>query len=153
MAPDDGTLSLIHVKAASTDMPGRGISVSQYEVVASQALKNVQYLTTDFLLSQLSGPRGETRATWTGGERRQNRDEFLEVLQMRGPTDPARVVIIQPHASQKTIEILRDPDAPPAIRKHPDRSRLSLLDALLHSVRSDVVAAGADDLRVIGSLT
>jgi hypothetical protein len=153
IAPDDGALSLVHVKAASTDMPGRGISVSQYEVVASQALKNVQYLTTDFLLSQLSGPRGATRATWAGGERRQNRDEFLEVLQMRGPTDPARVVIIQPHASQKTIEKLRDPDAPPAIRAHPDRSRLSLLDALLHAVRSDVVAAGADDLRVIGSLT
>ena len=61
-------------------MPGRGISVSQYEVVASQALKNLQYLTTDFLLSVRSAPRGISPATWTDGKRRQDRHEFFEVL-------------------------------------------------------------------------
>src|SRR5207244_1030311 len=37
------TLSLIHVKAAHSSSPGRGISVSAYEVVCAQALKNLRY--------------------------------------------------------------------------------------------------------------
>ncbi|HEV2890379.1 MAG TPA: hypothetical protein VGX28_08375 [Frankiaceae bacterium] len=48
---DDGTLSLIHVKAAKTDHPARKVSASAYEIVQGQATKNVQFLDTDPLLS------------------------------------------------------------------------------------------------------
>jgi hypothetical protein len=40
--PHYSVLSLIHVKAANSDSNNRGISVSAYAVVCSQALKNLR---------------------------------------------------------------------------------------------------------------
>ncbi len=42
--PDGPALTLIHVKGAGSDEKDRGISVSSYEVVTGQAVKNLRYL-------------------------------------------------------------------------------------------------------------
>ena len=48
-----GTLSLIHIKGASTSSPTRGISVGAYEVVVSQAIKNLRHLDRFYLAEGL----------------------------------------------------------------------------------------------------
>jgi hypothetical protein len=51
---NDGTLSVIHVKGANSSTKKRGIAVGAYEVVASQAAKNLVFNDTDALHAHLS---------------------------------------------------------------------------------------------------
>lgn len=147
----DGKLSLIHVKAASSDSPGRGIAVARYEVVASQAMKNVPYLTLDLLLTRLKSPGVARPATWTDGGRVDDRDEMILMIQARGPKDIIEVVIVQPQVSGALVSILRDPNRTLTVGQRAESLRLKLLDSLLHSARAIVIGGGADDLRVFGS--
>lgn len=123
----EGILSLIHVKGASSTAPSRRVAVGSYEVVASQAAKN-------FVNSAvLRGPTG-IRV----GDRR----EFLDMLDVRDSGDEARVVIVQPHISRPMYHALRGPGGGPAATE--DYYRLNLLETLLNTIRGSVTSLGAD---------
>lgn len=123
-----------------------------YETVSSQAIKNVQYLSTSKLLERLKENVGSRRpATWTNGNRVNDREALIEFMQIRDPRDLTEVVIVQPHVAREQYEPLRDPDHPQTPRVRSERLRLRLLDALLHSARSMAIGGGATDLRVVGS--
>ncbi|MFF0458621.1 hypothetical protein, partial [Nocardia africana] len=66
---NDGTLTLIHVKAAKNPSPQREIAVVPYEVVISQAVKNTVYADPQALATSLTSPRITTPACWTDGTR------------------------------------------------------------------------------------
>jgi hypothetical protein len=137
----EGTLSLVHVKAANSTAGQRRIAVGTYEVVASQAAKNLVNLDPDSLHARLSSSTGMTRATWIDGVREADRSVFLDALEARSASDELRVVIVQPHVSESTYGPLRLARGSNASE---DFYRLNLLETLLNTIRGSVTSVGAD---------
>jgi hypothetical protein len=133
-------LSLIHVKAAKSDSRDRDVSAAAYEVVVSQAVKNLIYISRGHLRPQLSRPPVRSPASWIDGQRVRGRREFLRQLDARVATDDMRVVILQPHVTQRTYETLRGP----AGRGSPELMRLHLLESMLNSARQSATGLNAD---------
>lgn len=148
---DDGTLSLIHVKAASTDAETRQVAVTNYEVVTSQATKNLHFIRhPNALPDRLAAPAIHRPATWRHGNRTPSREEMIELLRCRSAHDRTRIVVIQPHQQRSAIEKLR------AAADSGDMSenvlRLQLLETLVTSAYATAIAAGAD-FQIIVSAT
>jgi hypothetical protein len=143
-----GLLSAIHVKGADSRSTGRGVAVGPYQVVTSQAVKNIRALSTEYLCDRLRRQRIEHPACWHLGTRVADRDEFIELLEARVTTDKAHVVIVQPHLCQAVYERARR-DAEAGIPTVASQ-RLALLDNLLNATRRTVRGVW-DDLIVIGS--
>jgi len=143
------TLSLIHVKAAASAQSQRHVAVGPYEVVVSQAAKNIRYLSIDDLAVRLSNCSITRPACWTDGHRVEDRTEFLEALACRTAHDLNRVVIVQPHVSAGLYSSARTEGEPSGVSLH-NALRMKLLEALLNTTRASVVGLGAD-LYVIGS--
>lgn len=145
---NDGTLTVIHVKAAGSLKPNRRIAVTRFEQVVSQAEKNSRFLMdNEALADRLSAPRSANSATWHDGHRAQPAD-FIEALRTRKRIDKTFVVIVQPHLRR----VVRD-QARSAInddRLTRDSYCLRLLDDLLHSTRQ-TIDARSDGLTVICS--
>jgi hypothetical protein len=145
---EDGTLTAIHVKGARSKSSSRGIAVTAFEEVVSQAEKNVRSLAPKPLLAALQKPRIAKPACWVDGTRVDSRDEFVARLETRISADRTRVVLLQPHLLKSTHDAARsaiDSDNPGR-----NSSSLRLLDNLLHSTKRTITAFW-DDLRVIGS--
>ena len=146
----EAKLSLIHVKGAKNSSTGRKIAVGPYEVVASQAVKNVRYISPSNLMEKLKNCALTRPACWTEGQRTVDRSEFLKVLGWRRSEDPIEVVIVQPHVSELIYESAIN-DRKRGLENHHNVLRIALLEALLNTARSSIVGAGAD-LRVFGSM-
>lgn len=147
----DGVLSMIHVKAAHSVSQTRGVSVSAFEVVAGQAVKNSRYLVDLNLLSEalLIAPPAQ-RAAWTDGKRVPDRTEFLAMMGALMPSDKKKVVIVQPHVSEAMYNRIRPGDGSETGARTRELFRLSSLETLLHTTRAAAVAVSAD-LHVVGS--
>ncbi|WP_151530944.1 hypothetical protein [Rhodococcus erythropolis] len=146
---EDGTLNVIHVKAAKSAEVNRRIAVAAYEVVTAQAKKNILQYHKENLLPKLMSQRISNPACWTGGKRTSGRGEFIEMLDARVNSDRTNVVIVQPHLLRSVYELGRSAQQ----NGRPDQfSRgLDLLDNLLHTTKSAVTAVW-DELIVIGAL-
>jgi hypothetical protein len=142
-----GTLKAIHVKAAKSASPNRRIAVVPFEVVVSQATKNVRALDNDTLAERLSRPRIATPATWYDGERVASRSGFVDQLHARVARDRTEIVIVQPHLLEDTHDRART--AAKAGRPNRDSRSLAVLDLLLHSTRRSTIPQ-CDNLTVIG---
>lgn len=138
-------LTLIHVKAAGTSNPTRGISASKFEVVSSQAVKNLRYLDQQTLLGALAKSPVPRPAVWLYGEREADRTDFLAHLRLRSPRAPGRVIVVQPHITQTART------AALAVPTSVDGRRLRLAETLLNGARGAAVASGYD-LMVGGSM-
>lgn len=145
--PGSGELWLIHVKGAKTDVPGRQVSASAYEVVAAQATKNLQFLNTNALVERLASPLHKTRATWYDGVRQPDRSGILAALSTRSRIALAQVVIVQPHLRKDRYDTLA---TRPNNSAREDATRLERLETLLNSARSSATGVGAE-LVVVGS--
>ncbi len=144
----DGTLSFIHVKGANSASPPRRVAATAYEVVASQAVKNLAFTDPELLRDTLESTPLTKPACWTDGVQVDDRTEFLEALALRDATDDMQVVIVQPHLSESIYKKLGEERStePPG----DELLRLFRLEGLMLSTRSTVVAANAD-LEVIGA--
>lgn len=139
-------LTLIHAKGARSGDEGRGISVGAYEVVCSQAVKNLRHLDMVLSAKQLIGstfPAELELLAWEDGEQR-TREQFVEQLDALSASAARRVVILQPHVREGLVgEIRADPE-------HGQLLRLRQLDTLLNGVAADCRSVGAE-LLVIGA--
>jgi hypothetical protein len=121
-------LSIIHIKASDSANPIRGVSVSDYEIVTSQAVKNFRYLDRAILTEGLESGVGKKVGKLVWYNRRpakEGRTGMLKALQSIGTSYRRQVVIIQPRLTQAREEYAR---------KHPksrDAARLRQLDTLL----------------------
>jgi hypothetical protein len=145
----DCTLSYIHVKSASTRSASRGVAVGAYEVLASQAVKNLTALTIDTLKERLISPIISDPACWVDGQRVAGRHEFLDAIEYHGPQDDKRVVIIQPHVSKTLYDLLKGTVLTADAKRN--QSRLQLLETLLNGARGSAMCVGGD-LIAVGSL-
>ena len=143
---DDGTLRFIHVKGAHSSSLGRRVSVSPYEVVVGQAVKNLVTVAPDQLAERLQISGVPNPAAWSSGRRIQGRQDFLEMLAAREPTDTTEVVVVQPHVTETHF---RD-CANPARREHLDSHRMRLLHTLLNAAQIACISSGAKFV-VVGS--
>jgi hypothetical protein len=143
---NDGTLRLIHVKAAHSESPARQVSASAYEVVASQASKNIGFLDVPTLRDRLDNPGSKHRATWHNGFRAEDRQGLVAALATRSPIAPLEVVIIQPHLAEGRYRYLQAQGG----SLSEDALRLERLESLLNSCRGAITGVGGD-LVVIAS--
>lgn len=142
---DPPELTLIHVKGSGSDNENRELSVSDYEVVVGQAVKNLRHIDRGLLREKLAGNAEGVlqNAVWHNGERQENREEFLEMLDGLGSNLKKKVVVFQPRTRRSVYDGVRaNMDA-----GNPDRydvRRMQQLDALLLGARSDCFSLGAD---------
>jgi hypothetical protein len=145
---EDGTLTAVHVKGARSKSTNRGIAVTAFEEVVSQAEKNVKRLAVETLSATLRKQRISRPACWRDGIRTDSRNEFVARLETRISTDLTRVVLVQPHLLKAPYDAARA--AIDAGNPSRNSNSLMLLDNLLHSTRRTITSFW-DDLRVIGS--
>jgi len=136
-------LSLIHVKAANSDSNNRGISVSAYEVVCSQALKNLRYTERRELEVPLKEKlmRKESKLVrgWRNGSPLplQSTSLWSAIKSVRYSSLKRRVVIVQPHVRKSAL--------PTDLSANTSSARQArLLYTLLHGIKSDVDRYGVE---------
>lgn len=140
-------LTLIHVKAADSDSVNRRISVSAFEVVVGQAVKNLRNLDHLLLAERLVDgadriAAGRVRYNGVSG----TRTRFVRRLRSITPDVERKVVVVQPHLRKPHVELVRS-----RIRANgndADTVRLRQIDALLHSANAACRSLGAE-FRVI----
>jgi hypothetical protein len=136
-------LSLVHVKAANSDSNNRGISVSAYEVVCSQALKNLRYTERRELEVPLKEKlmRKETKLVrgWRNGSPLplQSTSLWSAIKSVRYSSLKRRIVIVQPHVRKSAL--------PTDLSANTSSARQArLLYTLLHGIKSDVDRYGVE---------
>lgn len=141
--PGKSVLSLIHVKAANSDSPQRGISVSAYEVVCSQALKNLRYTERSELerplKEKLMRIESKIQRGWLNGKPLPLKSTKLwsAIRGIRYSELRHRIIVIQPHVRKSSLPT--DPSANTASGR-----QARLLYTLLHGIDADVRRYGAD---------
>ncbi|MEH2504050.1 hypothetical protein V1290_002861 [Bradyrhizobium sp. AZCC 1578] len=91
-------LSLIHVKGANSTAARRGISVSAYEVVTGQAVKNLLWLDQKRLAEGLASSVRASNYFWRD-KKGINKRDFVRQLDGVGSNYETRVIVLQPHVS------------------------------------------------------
>lgn len=138
-------LTLIHVKGSGSGDAKRNLSVSDYEVVVGQAVKNLRHIDRGLLAAKLAAnATGVLKdAVWYNGKRQKNRKALLQVLKGLGSNLKTKVVVFQPRVRRTVLNEVRQkmgggkpPDA--AVR------RMQQLDALLLGARADCFTLGAN---------
>ena len=137
-------LTLIHIKGSGSGDAKRDLSVSDYEVVVGQAVKNLRHIDRGLLAAKLAAnATGVLKdAVWCNGERREDRKELLQVLKGVGSNLKTKVVVFQPRVRRSVYnEIRKMMDG----GKYIDAAvrRMRQLDALLLGARADCFALGA----------
>jgi hypothetical protein len=135
-------LSLIHVKSAQNGAANRQLAVSPFEVVASQAVKNLRFLDRDNLVAALGQRVSQHigQLVWRDGQL-SPRAAMVTALAQVGANCGLQIVIVQPQLVQNAVTVARNGQA--------GASRLRQLEALLASAESACRSLGAQ-LTVIG---
>lgn len=136
----DETLSLVHIKAASSASFRRRVAVQRFEVVVGQAVKNAAYLDTDKLASALGRARNTQPACWLDGVRTADRSDMLDYLAIVSARAAKRIIVVQPHVIKSAYEKSWASEAMP----------VRLLDTLLNAARGAITGVGAE-LQVWGA--
>ena len=137
-------LSLIHVKGSGSDSVDRGLSVSKYEVVTGQAVKNLRSLDRLLLDEGLRQGIGKKVGKLVWHDRKPvSRGHMLAALGLLGADYQRQIVIVQPHVTKSAYDAAR------ARPRSKEAARLRQLDTLLLSAEASAHGAGAN-LFVIG---
>lgn len=133
-------LTLIHVKGSKSGTANRNLSVSDYEVVIGQAIKNLRYLDLQNTLANFTVALNQRllNASWRAGVANTRANM---IAAMNGAVMPPRrrVVVVQPRVRQTALNAARA--APPNTRQ----SMISRqLDTLLLSARASCQNLGAE---------
>ena len=99
-------LSLIHVKGSGSAAANRGISVSDYEIVVGQAVKNLRYLDRTNIADKLAAEKGRliSTAVWRDGVRQKDRKDAIAALRQAGSNLDKAVYVFQPRVRKSTRE-------------------------------------------------
>jgi len=142
---DPPELTLIHVKGSGSDNVNRGLSVSDYEVVVGQAIKNLRHVDRGLLREKLAAnAQGVLQnAVWHNGQRQENREALLAMLDGLGSHLKTKVVVFQPRVRRSVFDNIRVKMANGNLADA-DVRRMQQLDALLLGARADFLSLGVD---------
>jgi hypothetical protein len=137
-------LTLIHVKGSGSDSVNRGLSVSDYEVVVGQAVKNLRHVDRGLLKEKLqANADGVLKdAVWHDGTRQADRTDLLAMLDVLGSDLKTAVCVLQPRVRHSVYQEIRAKMDSDQIAS--DVRRMQQLDTLLLGARADCFAMGAD---------
>jgi hypothetical protein len=141
---DPPEITLIHVKGSGSGEAKRDLSVSDYEVVVGQAVKNLRHIDRGLLGDKLAANAAGVLkdAVWHNGKRQKDRKALLQVLKGVGSNLKTKVVVFQPRVRRSVFnDIRKKMDSGKAI----DAAvrRMQQLDALLLGARADCFSLGA----------
>lgn len=141
------------MKGSGSNNANRGLSVSDYEVVVGQAIKNLRHIDRGLLRDKLeANAEGVLQnAVWYNGERQDNRSALLAMLDGLGSSLRTKVVVFQPRVRRSVLNSIRVKMANGNLADS-DVRRMQQLDALLLAARSDCFSLGADFLVIGDSL-
>lgn len=140
-APGTPKISLIHVKAAQGNV-NRRFSVSAYEVVTAQAIKNLRHFEFDNFIDQITSEddahfRYRIKRNGTppadNTEAGRFKDEFIAQLRTVGMNIEREVIVLQPHNKQSFI-----------VGGNVNNNARSQLNTLLLSAETSCRSLGAD---------
>jgi hypothetical protein len=136
-------LTLIHVKAAKRADHHRQTSVGRYDIVATQAIKNLRFLDRIVAVDGLAAGARRAVAELVWKDRRaQPRQELLNVLDDLGDDHLRKVVIVQPHQRRSVYEA---PKSAAEQRRIDQLNNLLLsADASCRGVQAEFVVVGDD---------
>jgi hypothetical protein len=139
-------VSLIHVKASGSKAKNREVSVSDYEIVVGQTVKNVRHLHQTNLHEALDKGKGKKigSAVWLDGVRQVDRINFLAAIQALPSHHKREAIIVQPRLTRNEHNACSGTGKVSANR----RLRYKQLNTLLLGARQAVQSCGAT-LRVI----
>jgi len=141
---DHHHLTLIHVKAASSDQPTRLISVSAHDVVINQAIKNISSLNKVNVVSALQErvPANSQKPAWNSLNGAMTKATAMAFVNTISTWSAGRinfhVVIVQPHTLRS------------AFRNRGSTKPCSQLCTLLNSAAHQIAGLGGV-LTVIGA--
>jgi hypothetical protein len=142
--PSTNLITLVHIKGAGSAEVDRQVSVSDYEIVVSQGLKNLRHLDKRVLIASLEKGLGKSiaRAVWEDGVRR-TRTNFIAALQALPAAFPKCLLILQPRLTFTECLFCANgaPDAARALR-------LKQLNGLMLASRLSAMSVGADFIGV-----
>lgn len=136
----DDTVTLIHVKASKSKKDNRSVSVSNYEVVVGQAVKNLRHLQNKTLSEELKRGKANQIATavWCDGNRIGDRTDMIERAKKLPAAYKRVVVVLQPQLTDLEHERCFGPKATRA-----RAVRMKQLDTLMLSAQLSCMAVGA----------
>lgn len=143
---DDGEslLTFIHAKGGKSGDADRGLSVSEYEVVIAQAIKNLAYAEPDAVAAKLRALSASARV-WVDGFPGSNASDFAGELLGRGRKIRRRIVVLHPHTIKGRYEIDTDGVTPTLRGRHAQLSTLLLeAEATCRSVGAQFSVIGTD---------
>lgn len=142
---DPPELTLIHVKGSGSGNVNRGLSVSDYEVVVGQAIKNLRHVDRGLLREKLAANADGVlqNAVWHNGQRQENREALLAMLDGLGSHLKTKVVVFQPRVRRSVFDNIRVKMANGNLADA-DIRRMQQLDALLLGARADFLSLGVD---------
>ncbi len=144
--PASQVLTLVHVKGSGSSKDDRTGSVSDYEIVVSQAIKNLRHLHMRSLHEVLTRGKGKQigTAVWRDGKRQPDRTGFLAAVAKLPSSYQKVIVILQPRLTKREHDACKA-DAVPQARA----MRMKQLNTLLLGARLSAMACGAE-IRAIG---
>lgn len=144
--PANDVLTLVHVKGSGSDKDDRTASVSDYEIVVSQAIKNLRHLHMRSLHDVLTQGKGKKigAAVWRDGQRQADRTGFLAVVNRLPSSYQKVVVVLQPRLTMREHDACKANAVPQA-----RATRMKQLNTLLLGARLSAMACGAE-IRAIG---
>lgn len=143
LEPSTGRITLIHVKGAgSKKKPFTQVSVSDYEVVVSQGVKNIRHLTPEKLADALEAGTGKkiANAVWLNQKRQTGRAAMIQAIRALPPSAPRTLLILQPRLKKTEYDYCRGKPASTDVRV----MRFKQLNALMLAARVAAMAAGAE---------
>lgn len=140
-------VTLIHAKGSHSDTANRHVSTSAYEVVTSQALKNLRFLDRSDLHDRLA--KNTNRITWRNGKKLTSRSALLSLIKSFGSNYERRVVIVQPSLTSGEHARLLSPKPNSGFAER--RARLRQLNTLLVSAETDCKQLQADMTVVVST--
>lgn len=143
---DDGEslLTFIHAKGGKSGDSDRGLSVSEYEVVIAQAIKNLAYAEPEAIAAKLRALSANARV-WNEEDPGLDASGFADELLRRGRKIRRRVVVLHPHTLRGQYEIDTGGATPSLRGRHAQLSTLLLeAEATCRSVGAQFSVIGAD---------
>lgn len=139
----ESLLTFIHAKGGKSGDFKRGLSVSEYEVVVAQAIKNLAYAEPEAIPAKLRA-LSTTARVWDEGDSGLNASHFAGELLARGRKIRRRVAVLHPHTLKARYEINIGGATPSLRGRHAQLSTLLLeAEATCRSVGAQFSVIGA----------
>jgi hypothetical protein len=139
-------LTLIHVKGSHSALITRQLSVTAYEVVIGQAVKNLRALSTEHLteLLERGGRNATKRFAWLDGIKQSDRNGMIAALSEADRLFDRDVVIVQPSARLSEYSRILPASSRRSSKKYPGwYYRRAQLDGLLIAAQAACFEVGA----------